>query len=239
MYKIESGEKRFVTSEYFSLYSDDDEYNVLLKISQLKNKIYLKNQSDFALGIVTGNNTKFISEKKLKNYEPIVRGADISKFGIKVENYIKFEPENFQQCASESYYRAFEKLLYKFIGGKFVFAYDDNQTLCLNSCNIIIPHVKNLSMRYIQAILNSKIAQFYFDKTFNSLKILRSHIEQIPIPVIPKDKQDEIVERVSVIENAFANGIEYSDLEIALNKTIAQLYNLSDKDYEIVAKSTV
>ena len=47
-------------------------------------------------------------------------------------------------------------------------------------------------MKYIMAILNSRVAQFYFKKRFNSVKVLRSHIEQIPIPFVVKGNRKKL-----------------------------------------------
>lgn len=51
----------------------------------------LKNNADFALGIVTGNNKKYISNNKTADNEMILKGSDISKYHIKQsDNYIIF-----------------------------------------------------------------------------------------------------------------------------------------------------
>ena len=39
-------------------------------------------------------------------------------------------------------------------------------------------------MNYVLAILNSRIAQFIYKREFHSVKVLRSHIENIPIPLV-------------------------------------------------------
>ena len=36
--------------------------------------------------------------------------------------------------------------------------------------------------RYLTALLNSKAVRFYFLKRFNTVKILRSHLESLPLP---------------------------------------------------------
>ena len=95
-------------------------------------------------------------------------------------------------------YRAKEKLLYRFICNQLVFAYDDKKTLSLNSCNIVIPKIEKLQAKYILAILNSRIAQFIFNKKFDSVKILRAHIESIPIPNASEKQQNEIIKIVDI-----------------------------------------
>ena len=211
---------RKITPEIFDFNCDDAEYELLQKIENIPNKVTLKDNAVFALGIVTGNNEKYLSKTKNLNNEAIIKGTDIEKFRIKSpENYIVFKPDSFQQCAPQSVFRAKEKLIYKFISKKLVFAYDDKQTLTLNSCNILIPNIKGLDIKYILAILNSDIAQFYFEKKFNSVKVLRSHLEQIPIPYVDNQLQKPIIDLVNKIMSQNNN-----NLITELNLKIRDLY---------------
>ncbi len=192
--------ERKINPKSFCFNMTDEEYKVVKKIKTLKNAVYLKNNAIFALGIVTGNNSKFISNKKSKKNEIILKGSDIKKYKILPSyNYIDFEPKNFQQIAPTKIYRAKEKLLYKFVSNKLIFAYDNNKTLSLNSCNILIPRIENLDIKYILAILNSRIMDFYYQKNYPSLKVLKSALEELPIPNISLKEQQPIIKLVDKI----------------------------------------
>ena len=131
---------------------------------------------------------------KNKDNEVILKGSDICKYHTNPNsNYIVFNPQNFQQVAPIEMYRAPEKLLYRFISSQLVFAYDDKQTLSLNSCNIVIPKIEGMQIKYILAILNSSVSQFVYQKEFHSIKVLRAHMEHIPIPRVGKAIQNEII----------------------------------------------
>ena len=128
--------------------------------------------------------------------EHITSISKSSAYGMTISgNYIRFVPESFQQVAPVEMYRAKEKLLYRFISEVPVFTYDDQQTLSLNSCNIVIPDIDGLEMKYILAILNSSVAAYFISKKFNSVKLLRLHIEQMPIPVVSIDVQASIIKK--------------------------------------------
>lgn len=219
------------TSEYFNFLTNDDEYKILKKIENIDNKITLKNNSQFALGIVTGDNKKYISPIKNNKNEMVLKGVNITKFNYNNSNiYITFTPENFQQVAPVELYRAKEKLFYKFISKELVFAYDNNQTLSLNSCNILIPQIRGLDIKYILAILNSKVAQFYFKAKFNSLKVLREHIENIPIPKVSIEKQRIIISYVDKILKRGYSAIIYNQIE----KQVANLFGLTGEEYSLI-----
>ena len=201
-------------------------------INSIKNKVYLKDNATFALGIVTGSNTNSIYNKKSNNNELVLRGKDIYKYTyIDGGEYIKFEPEKFQQVAPTKYYRASEKLFYRFISSKLVFAYDNKKTLSLNSCNILIPALEDIDIKYVMAVLNSKIVQYYFDKSFNSIKILRSHIESIPIPKISINEQKKIIEKVDKLIKSKDKVIEAYD---EIDDLIAKEYNISKEEYKYI-----
>lgn len=225
--------ERKITAECFSFLTDDKQYLILEKISSNPNMTSLKNNADFALGIVTGDNSRYISSEKNESNEPVLKGSDIAKYKYyNPKNFISFEPENFQQVAPTKMYRADEKLFYKFISNKLVFAYDNKQTLSLNSCNILIPKLKGLSIKYIMAVLNSSVAQFFFLKQFNSVKVLKSHIEQIPIPIVEKAIQKEIETLVDKI--LISDGETYEKLCEKLDKKISYLYGLSDEEILLI-----
>lgn len=124
----------------------------------------------------------------------VLKGTDICKYHINpAKQYLRFEPEQFQQVAPLEIYRAPEKLLYRFISNQLVVAYDDRQMLSLNSCNIVIPKIEGMQIKYILAILNSSVSQFVYQKEFHSIKVLRAHMEHIPIPRVGKAIQNEII----------------------------------------------
>lgn len=212
----------------------DEENECLNAISNIENVVYLKGNAKFALGIVTGNNKKYISTEKRDDNEVVLKGSDIQRYGMTSSgNYIRFAPESFQQVAPVEMYRAKEKLLYRFICEVPVFTYDDQQTLSLNSCNIVIPDVAGLEMKYILAILNSSVTVYFISKKFNSVKLLRSHIEQMPIPVVPMDIQTSIIKKVDRIMNSFEN---ISGLYEDLDSDIMQLFGLSGAHRDIIKK---
>ena len=229
--------KRKITEEVFNLDLNDQEYLIFDKIMNLPNCVYLKNNGIFALGIVTGDNKNLLSKVQTENFEPIIKGSDISKFKIRTAtNFIKFEPQNYQQVAPVEYYRTPEKLFYKFISNKLIFAYDNHQTLSLNSCNILIPKFKDLDIKYIMAVLNSSVAQFLFQKKFNSIKVLRSHLESLPLPKCDKKTQQQIINTVNKILKT-SNKSTAHELFAELDLIISKLYNLSFEEYSLIKNS--
>ena len=165
-------------------------FNISQKDSNLIDHLYsiphstLKNNVSWGLGIVTGNNKKFIKNKILENYIPVYKGLDIVKNKInKPSNFIPKDLTLYQQVAPKNLYEAKEKLVYRFISSDLVFAYDNQQRFFLNSANVIIPDEKSLGINCEQLnfLMNSKIINWIFKSIFRTHKILRSDLEKLPI----------------------------------------------------------
>ena len=171
----------------------------------------LKNNADWALGIVTGDNKKFIHSTQEDSFEEIYKGKDVNKYFLSApSNFVKFEPETFQQVAPEEKYRANEKLIYKFISNKLVFAYDDKQRLTVNSANILIPKIKNYPAKVVLSLLNSSLYQFIYLKKFNTIKVLRGNLEEMPLPLFSETKIREIV---CLVDQVLSNEIDSSVID--------------------------
>lgn len=214
----------------FDIHINNIEENILEKIFNCRHET-LKNNAEWALGIVTGDNEKYISELPNKNMEPIFRGSDVCKYFLnKPKNFIEFNPLLFQQVAPEHKYRAKEKLIYRFISNKLIFAYDNQKRLTLNSANILIPRLGKYPIKVIVAFLNSSIFQFIYIKKFNSIKVLRNHLEILPFPELLPNQLDTILEMV----NAIIEGNK--SVQNNLNSLILDLFNLTKEEKQHIVK---
>lgn len=189
-------QERFMKNSFyvFDIHSSNYDEEITNKVYN-KDHIVLKNNADWALGIVTGNNERFLKNHKIdETCEPVYKGKDIAKYKfLESDTYITYEPHLFQQSAPESKYRAVEKLVYKFISNRLVFAYDKCKRLTLNSANILIPTMPDYDIKLVIAFFNSSLYQFIYQKRFSSIKVLRSHLEQLPLPLISSKESKELV----------------------------------------------
>ena len=166
----------------FNLLSDDD----LSIVKTVKNmgKYTLQN-STWALGVVTGDNKGKLFSECLEGMEKIYTGKEIQPYVLRpAKNYIMYDRTNLQQVAKEEIYRAPEKLVYKFISNKLVFAYDNSASLFLNSANILIPNIPSMSSKTVMAFLNSSLFQFMYIRLFGEVKILKGNLLELPFPEI-------------------------------------------------------
>lgn len=183
----------------------------------------------WALGIITGNNAKVLKDRPGKGLERIYTGKDISKYSLKAANrYIKYNRADFQQCARDEFYRAKEKLVYKFVSGRLCFTYDDQQRLFLNSANILIPDVEGMSIKTVLAFLNSELFNFLYVKRFNDLKILKGNLSALPFPKISAETD----KKLSALVDEALQGDTEAPKEI--DNLIFSLYQLDTEEINII-----
>ena len=185
--------------------------------------------SQWALGIITGNNAKVLKDRPRKGLEPIYTGKDIGKYSLKkASRYIKYNRVDFQQCAKDEFYRAKEKLVYKFVSGHLCFTYDDKQRLFLNSANILIPEVDGMSTKTVLAFLNSALFNFLYTKRFNDLKILKGNLSTLPFPKISAEQNQQLS---ALVDRALGGDISAED---EINALVFSLYELNQEEIRMI-----
>ena len=89
--------------------------------------------------------------------------------------------------------------------------------------------------KYIMAILNSKIIDWYFRKTSTNNHVNIYELEQLPIPKANPEQEDAIT---SLIDMIVANpSSDISSLEKEIDTIVYQLYNLTPEEIAIIEQS--
>jgi site-specific DNA-methyltransferase (adenine-specific) len=145
--------------------------------------IFLSEKDKWGLGIVTGNNTKYIRSTEAEGLVPVFRGSDITNNGLSGATcYITSDFSQYQQVAPLSLYRAPIKLIYKFISSTLCFYCDREQRFILNSANIVIPNDDfPIAPDQLVSLFNSEIMNWLFLNIFRTHKVLRADLEAIPL----------------------------------------------------------
>ena len=157
-------------------------------------KLYLENNARFFLGIVTGNNGEHLSlTQNNASPDPILIGRDVEQYKVNFSgHYFNYNPDALQQVAPQHFYTTKNKVLYKFIGRKLTFAIDYDGYYSLNNVNGFIPEIENCSPEYLTALLNSPVMQYYYDKNFFTLKVLRGNLEKLPLKLCGRTDMNTI-----------------------------------------------
>ena len=206
------------------------EYSIINKMESLCNDKL--SHSTWALGIVTGDNKSKVKKEKAEGFEPVYAGKHVGPFKLQDSpSYILFIPDNFQQCAKEEYYRAPEKLIYRFIAKYPIVAYDDKQCLCLNSANILIPELDSISIKSVAALLNSTLYHYYYSLRFSDIKVLKGNLQKLPFPKLTKEQDDELCSLVTAIYSS-SFSIEYKQ---ELDRKVYSIFGITSVEQNHIA----
>ena len=207
-----------------------DAREVITQIEQA-DTFTLKERATFGLGIVTGNNKEQLRMRPDGQDEAIYTGKEVQRYLLsEAAYYTTFDRERFQQSARESLYRSSPKLVYRFIARELVVALDTSGALTLNSANIIVPEA-SLNPYYLLGVLNARYASFYLQKKFDSLKVLKRHLEALPIPRVSARVEASIIQAVKSI----LRGEEASAHRQAIDLLIEDALGVSLREAELDA----
>ncbi len=166
----------------FNFHCTEDESAVINHVLK-RPHVTLTGKARWGLGIVTGNNKKWIRSTPHTDHVPVFKGSDIQSGTLKQPTcFIPNDFSLYQQVAPIDLYNAQEKLIYKFISSDLIFFADSEQRYILNSANMLIPK-RNfpISCNQLADLLNSDFMNWLFKSIFKTHKILRSDLETLPI----------------------------------------------------------
>jgi adenine-specific DNA-methyltransferase len=224
----------------------------------LSNATSLKSICEVLYGIKTGDNSKFLSNKKTKVHKyKALKTGELTRYGLKWKSfYIWWTPElaGYRKSTLEK-----EKIVIQYIRKlslkrRIIAAMDVNGVYYpLNNYSYILHCYNKYSLMYVLAIINSSLINFYFSNTFIDYNIKPTYLEQLPIRTInfddPADKtrHDHIVKLVEQMleakeklskakTEAEVNRLEMlcQSLDHQIDEAVYELYGLTREEIAIV-----
>ncbi len=183
------------------------------------------------------NKYKFIIEYLSKFKLKLTPKINDEIVGRKTGNYKWFEVQDVSVYSKEF---EKEKLVFTKASKIQAFAYDNQGHFVLNTSYILTGE----KLKYLLAILNSKLVQFAFKNFYQSGgiegEITIQAIEQIPI-AYPTTKQEikitKLVEQILDKKNQNPNSI-LTNLETQIDQIVYQLYNLTKEEITVIENSS-
>lgn len=171
-----------VPKHILNFHVEEKESDIIRRVFSLPH-VTLKNNADWALGIITGNNAKHCHKEQQQDDIPIYRGKDIFKDGLASPSlFINKDLKGCRQVAGKNFYEAKDKIIYRFISDKIICYHDAEQRYILNSANMFVLNDDfPLTYEQVGEILNSDFMNWLFKSIFNTHKILRGDLELLPL----------------------------------------------------------
>ena len=208
--------------------------------------------------------TKLVNNKKLKDISISKRGAEISKkvmretikgipslIGQDMKRYSILWCDTFIDAEHKEFYR-----LSSFFSNKLI--YLRRVDTCLEATISTKPYGFNKNVygikvdekfgykiKFVLALLNSKLLDFYYKKKFSTKKeeafpeIQTYLYEQLPLPIVNQEQQNKVISIVDTILQLKSgnNNADTSSLENKINVIVYDLYGLTDAEIKVIEQS--
>jgi len=211
----------------------------------------------FSRGLKTSDDKRFILKtKKNKDCKPVFRGRNIKAYTFDwAKEYVWYRPDLIKEKAgclphSKEFFEPPEKLVMQRISKRIQVAYDNEQNYFLDTVNVSDMKTwdKKHSLKYIMALLNSKLLNYWYCKKYKMPTIGLYEIHAIPFRTIDFDNAAEldmyqqIIRQVDQLLND-SSGIrlqyhliedKIAHFEKRIDELVYQLYDLTDEEIAIV-----
>lgn len=131
-------------------------------------------------------------------------------------------------------------------------AYDDQQYFVQKNLSIILPKVQKYNLKYILAIMNSRLMDWYFRVNFFDRAVKSMHLKKFPIKILSIYGQEPFIKLVDKIVtlNKHINQMkdkktderarvekEIQKIDKEIDELVYKIYGITEKEKKIIEKS--
>ena len=240
----------FNTLEYnrFRMLFTKNDFNIIHNMETIVNKINISEIVKFRSGLISKvGQDKIKSDKKESPYwaKGIYSGSSVKRYFVEYyEEYLCYQPTLIKSGGAGTVKYFEPKIFVRQTGDRLTCGFDSENLLALNNVHIGNKITNWCDLKYIVALLNSNIVDFFYKKI--SLEEGRTMaqvdiemLDKLPIPEIDKNNQKPFIKLVDQILTAKkANPqADTSKLEREIDVLVYDLYGLTDEEIAIVEAS--
>jgi type I restriction-modification system DNA methylase subunit/predicted type IV restriction endonuclease len=235
------------------------EYRLMKKIE--KARYHLKDFCTVNQGLRTGNDENMLSDRQHSTvWKQAARGKEFNRYEpISETLYVYYKPAELDAPRDPAIFDSPEKIVVQEVRNiglkrRIVATYDDQQTYCLQSTNVVNSKqdaAKTLPLKYLLGVMNSSLLNYWFRQRFSGNNHIAAHqLAQMPIADPDARTCDRIVtyvERMLALRKDFS-AMKVSEsrtrlerritaLDATLDRTVNGLYGVTAIDMVAIAKS--
>lgn len=227
----------------FSFKSNDLNNKIALKSIKLKDICNI-NQ---AIALKGDKSLSVKRDNPFGKYYKLLDGRNINRYSVTwTGEYLDYCLERIHSCKTKTIFEVPEKLLFRRVSANLIFTYDNNQYYALNTIVVVtLKGEKTISLKYLLALLNSKLLNFYYVTEHKSTKKVFSEIQarsvgELPIKLIAAERQEKLVGLVDQIINSKEDDTQAdtSTLENEIDKQVYHLYSLTYDEVLVIDPET-
>ena len=194
--------------------------------------------------ITVGINTGYIRDvlvsdkKKGANFHKMLAGNEIGRYSLSWGGkWICYDPELVRSYGKQGrslppewIFTEPKILVQRTMRGmkrKLNGTYDEQAYYNLNRLSNVLVQDKRISTKYVLAILNSSLMDYYFQNAFTEYEVKPYHLKKLPIKIAATDLQNELIELVDEI-STLTHECEHEDSE-SIKKILKEKIGTADK----------
>jgi len=225
-------QQNFVESNYLIMTNSNDSNDSLSK--KITNDAILLGDicKEMIFGVViTKNKSEVVSENYIKGYKPFLEGKDMGEYLIKpIHQYINYEPKLLHRARSKEIFEVTEKILVQRITGgnkPLKAAYDNYGYYNKESINnIILNDDSGFNYKFILALLNSSLINWFYNTHFTNESKLTVNISKEYLSKIPIKKANNQELFTEHVDKIIAKKNEFQTLNLKIIKLLQQEFKL-------------
>ncbi len=210
-----------------------------------EDSVKLKKLCKNTRGIETGNNNKYLSNKKEEEeYLPIIIGDDIKRYlPIVNKKFVKYgkwlsNPKNLEMFKGKKI--VLQRIKNQNLKRRLVCSIDEDNRVILDSVHMIYDIDEKINPYYLLGVLNSKLLNFYFKLFSLYPRINADDLDNLPIK-LPHEKQSarikELVERIMQFYKEGKSEQDIKNIDYEIDEEIYKLYKITDEEKKIIENS--
>lgn len=173
-------------------------------------------------------------------YYKLLDGRNINQYGIQWTGvYLDYDLSRIHSCKRKDIFECNEKLLFRRVSSSLIFTYDDSQFYALNTL-VVVTRKESCpcDLRYLLALLNSKLMNYIYANKFKSTKKVFSEIQARSVGELPI-RLSETPQLVTLAEKALQAKKEDFNADISgilheIDNLVYNLYGISPEEVELI-----
>ena len=196
--------------------------------------------------VITKNKDEVVSNFPRDNWKPFLEGREIGSYFInEIKQWLNYDPKLLHRARTKEVFESPEKILIQRITGgtKPLKAAYDNKSLYNKESinNIILNDDSPVKTKYVLALLNSKLINWFYTIQFTNesnltVNLSKTYLSQIPL-ALPDEESEKII--LMIVDKILSLKKQNSEkdttgLEKEVDQLVYRLYDLTEEEIAIV-----